>query len=134
LSELYLNCTCVLWPLHHHSLLSQKCCKGLYHKQQSVNIRKLIRCWEFLAQWYVVRNFSDFCANFSWYKLFLYPRNTHFIFILHYTTGCRILVVVLSLSKRKVVSSSPARAGRVKPKTFKIGSDCFFAKSTAFRR
>jgi hypothetical protein len=31
-------------------------------------------------------------------------------------------------------SSSPARAGRVKPKTFKIGSDCFFAKSTAFRR
>jgi hypothetical protein len=44
------------------------------------------------------------------------------------------LVVVLSLSKRKVVSLNPARAGRVKPKTFKIGSDCSFAKSTAFRR
>jgi hypothetical protein len=43
-------------------------------------------------------------------------------------TGCRSLVVVLSLSKRQVVSSSPARAGRVKPKTFnKIGSDCSFA-------
>jgi hypothetical protein len=45
-------------------------------------------------------------------------------------TGCRSLVVVLSLSKRKVVSSSPARAGRVKRKTFKTGSDCSFAKST----
>jgi hypothetical protein len=49
-------------------------------------------------------------------------------------TGCRSLVVVLSLSKRKVVSSSPAHAGRVKPKMFKIGSDCSFAKRTAFRR
>jgi hypothetical protein len=48
-------------------------------------------------------------------------------------TGCRSLVVVLSLSIREVVSSSPVRAGRVKPKTFNIGSDCFFAKSTAFR-
>jgi hypothetical protein len=47
--------------------------------------------------------------------------------------GCRSVVVVLSLSKREVVSSSPARAGRVKPKTFKISSDCSFAKSTAFR-
>jgi hypothetical protein len=49
-------------------------------------------------------------------------------------TGCCSLVVVLSLSKREVMSSSPARAGRVKPKTFKICSDCSFAKSTAFRR
>jgi hypothetical protein len=49
------------------------------------------------------------------------------------TTGCRSLVIVLSLSKWEVVSSRPARAGRVKPKTHKIGSDCFFAKSTAFR-
>jgi hypothetical protein len=46
---------------------------------------------------------------------------------------CRNLVVVLSLSKREVVSSNPARTGCVKPKTFKIGSDCSFAKSTAFR-
>jgi hypothetical protein len=43
------------------------------------------------------------------------------------------LVVVLSLSIREVVSSSHARAGRVKPKTFKICSNCSFAKSTAFR-
>jgi hypothetical protein len=49
------------------------------------------------------------------------------------TTGCGSLVVVLSLSIREVVSSSPARAGRVKPKTFKIGSDYSFAKNTAFR-
>jgi hypothetical protein len=48
-------------------------------------------------------------------------------------TGCRSLVVVLSLSIREVVSLSPARAGRVKAKTFKIGSDCSFANSTAFR-
>jgi hypothetical protein len=34
----------------------------------------------------------------------------------------------------KILGSSPARAGRVKPKMFKIGSDCSFAKSTAFRR
>jgi hypothetical protein len=47
-------------------------------------------------------------------------------------TGCRRLVVVLSLSKREVVSSSPAHAGCVKPKTFRIGSDCSFAKNTAF--
>jgi hypothetical protein len=47
--------------------------------------------------------------------------------------GCRSLVIVLSLSIRKVVSSSPARAGRVKLKTFKIGSNCSFGKSTAFR-
>jgi hypothetical protein len=61
----------------------------------------------------------------------------------NWPTGCRSLVVVLSLSKREFVSSSPARwlidlgfyarTGRVKPKTFKIGSDCSFAKSTAFR-
>jgi hypothetical protein len=48
-------------------------------------------------------------------------------------TGCRSLVVVLSLSKREVVSSSPARDGHVKPKTVKIGSDCSFVKSTVFR-
>jgi hypothetical protein len=44
-----------------------------------------------------------------------------------------IQVEVLSFSIQEVVSSSPARAGRVKPKTFRIGSDYFFAKSTAFR-
>jgi hypothetical protein len=48
-------------------------------------------------------------------------------------TGCCSLVVVLSLSKREVVSSSSARAGCVKPKTIKIGSDCSFAKSTAVK-
>jgi hypothetical protein len=48
-------------------------------------------------------------------------------------TGCCSLVVVLSLSKREVVSSSPAQTGRVKPKAFEIGSGCSFAKSTAFR-
>jgi hypothetical protein len=50
-----------------------------------------------------------------------------------YYTDCRSLVVVLSLSKREVMSSSPARASCVKPKTFKIESDCSFAKCTAFR-
>jgi hypothetical protein len=49
------------------------------------------------------------------------------------STGCRSLVVMLSLSIREVVSSSSARAGRVKPMAFKIGSGCSFAKSTAFR-
>jgi hypothetical protein len=42
------------------------------------------------------------------------------------------LAVVLSLSIREVVSSSPARTGCIQPKTFKIGSDCSFANSTAF--
>jgi hypothetical protein len=42
-------------------------------------------------------------------------------------TGCCSLVVVLSLSKREVVSSSTSCAYRVKPKTFRIGSDCTFA-------
>jgi hypothetical protein len=54
------------------------------------------------------------------------------VFSILLITGCHSLVIVLSLSIRKVVSSSPARAGRVKPKTFKIGSDCSFAKSTPF--
>jgi hypothetical protein len=48
-------------------------------------------------------------------------------------TSCSSLVVVLWLSIWEVVSSSPARAGRVKPKAYKIGSDCSFAKSTALR-
>jgi hypothetical protein len=48
-------------------------------------------------------------------------------------TSCRSLVVVISLNIREVMSSSPARAVRVKPKTFKLGSDCSFAKSTVFR-
>jgi hypothetical protein len=38
---------------------------------------------------------------------------------------------MLSLSIREVMSLSPARAGCVKPKTIKIGSNCSFAKSTA---
>jgi hypothetical protein len=38
-------------------------------------------------------------------------------------TDCGSLVVVLSLSTQEVVSSSPAQAGHVKPKTFEIGSD-----------
>jgi hypothetical protein len=48
-------------------------------------------------------------------------------------TGCRSVVAVLLLSIREAGSSSPARAGRVKPKTFNIVSDCSFAKSTALR-
>ena len=53
----------------------------------------------------------------------------------NYLNRCCCLVVVLLLSKREVVSSSPARVcSCVKPKTSKIGSDCFFAKITAFRR
>jgi hypothetical protein len=48
-------------------------------------------------------------------------------------TSCASLVVVLSRSNREVVSSTAAHTGRVKPKTFKIGSDCSLAKSTAFR-
>jgi hypothetical protein len=55
------------------------------------------------------------------------------IWTTHRRTGCRSQVEVLLLSIQEVVSSSPARAGHVKPKTLKIGSDCFFAKSTAFR-
>jgi hypothetical protein len=51
---------------------------------------------------------------------------------LFYTSCCSV-VVVLSLRKGKVVSSSPAHTGCVKPKTFKRGTDCSFAKSTAFR-
>jgi hypothetical protein len=54
--------------------------------------------------------------------------NTHILM-----TVCGSLVVVLSLSKREVVSLSLVRTGRVKPKTFEIGTDCSFAKSTAFR-
>jgi hypothetical protein len=42
-------------------------------------------------------------------------------------------MIVLSLSTREVMSSNPAHAGCIKPKTFKIGSDCSFAKSMAFR-
>jgi hypothetical protein len=45
---------------------------------------------------------------------------------------CGSLMVVLSLSIQEVVSSSPARASRIKPKAFTIGSDCSFAKSTTF--
>jgi hypothetical protein len=46
----------------------------------------------------------------------------------HYdATGCRSLVVVLSLSKREAVSSSPGCTSRVKLKKFKIGSDCSIA-------
>jgi hypothetical protein len=48
-------------------------------------------------------------------------------------TSCHSLVVMLTLSIREVVSSSPARTGHFKLKTFKIGSDCSFAKSMAFR-
>ena len=44
------------------------------------------------------------------------------------------LVVVLSLSIWGAVSLSPTHAVCVKPKTFKIGFDCSYAKSMAFRR
>jgi hypothetical protein len=54
-------------------------------------------------------------------------------FIVRNPTGCGSLLEVVSLSIQEVVSSSPACAGRVKPKTFKIGCDCSFAKSTTFR-
>jgi hypothetical protein len=53
--------------------------------------------------------------------------------IFYQLTSCGGLVVVLSLSIRKVVSSSLACANRVKPKAFKNRCDCSFAKSTAFR-
>jgi hypothetical protein len=56
-----------------------------------------------------------------------------FCLIAAFVTGCGSLVVVLSFSIQEGVSSSPARAGRVKAKKFKIGSDCSFAKSTALR-
>ena len=49
-------------------------------------------------------------------------------------TGRSGSVVELPPCDREVVSLSPARAGCVKHKTVKIGSDCFFARSTAFRR
>jgi hypothetical protein len=47
-------------------------------------------------------------------------------------TGCDSLLVVFSLSIQEVMSSSPAQAAHIKPKTFKIHSDCSFAKITAF--
>jgi hypothetical protein len=79
-----------------------------------------------------LRNFpiDVYFRSLSWLSFF-YWKNLKFH---HLSTGCCSLMVVLSLCKREVVSSSPARASRVKPKTFKIGSDCSFAKSTAFRR
>jgi hypothetical protein len=40
-------------------------------------------------------------------------------------------VVLSLLSTQEVMSSSPTRAGHIKQKTFEIGSDCSFAKSTA---
>jgi hypothetical protein len=48
-------------------------------------------------------------------------------------TSCCNQGVVVSFSTREVVSSSHARTGRVKPKTFKVGSECSFVLSTAFR-
>ena len=54
-----------------------------YYKRQSVNIRKLIRCWEFQTHWYVVRNFSDI-SDFSWCNYFFIP-GTH-ILHLSFTT------------------------------------------------
>jgi hypothetical protein len=59
--------------------------------------------------------------------------NVEVFVILGGMTICRSLVIVLSLSIREVVSSTPAPVGRVKPKMFKIGSDYSFAKSKAFR-
>jgi hypothetical protein len=54
----------------------------------------------------------------------------NYMYIKYLNRGsCCSPVVVLSLSIREVVSSSPAWAGRVKPKTFKIGNDCSFARS-----
>jgi hypothetical protein len=53
--------------------------------------------------------------------------------MLENTPCCGSLVVVFSISMREVVSSSRARAGRVKPKTFKIGSEYSLAKITAFK-
>jgi hypothetical protein len=61
----------------------------------------------------------------------LHSVSCRYISILY--TCCGSLVVMLSLSIREVMSSSSAWAGRVKPKTFKIGSDCSFAKSTALK-
>jgi hypothetical protein len=63
----------------------------------------------------------------------MYSHSTYNISLICVYCTCGSLVVVLTLSIREVVSSSPARAGRVKPYTFKMGSDCYFAKSTAFR-
>jgi hypothetical protein len=72
-----------------------------------------------------------------WTSCFNFHRseNVHFYCIVLATieTCCGSLVVVLSLSNLEYVSSSPARASCVKPKTFKRGSDCSFPKSTAFR-
>jgi hypothetical protein len=62
-----------------------------------------------------------------------YSHSDNAICFVHLITGCGSLVVVLLLSIRKIVRSSPAWAGCVKPKTFKIGSDCSFAKIMAFR-
>jgi hypothetical protein len=49
--------------------------------------------------------------------------------IIHYFGS---LVVVICLSIREVVSSSPACAGCVKPTKYKIDSDCSLSKSRAF--
>jgi hypothetical protein len=54
------------------------------------------------------------------------PQNIHF--------HVHVSVVVLSLSIWEVLGSSPAcDTGRLKPTTFKIGSDCSFAKSKSAR-
>jgi hypothetical protein len=44
------------------------------------------------------------------------------------------LVVVLLLSIWEVMSSSPARAGCIKPKTFEIGSDCSSCQEHGIQR
>jgi hypothetical protein len=54
------------------------------------------------------------------------------LFVLLYLMAYN-LVLVFSFSILEVLSSSPARAGRAKPKTLRTGSDCSFVKSTAFR-
>jgi hypothetical protein len=83
----------------------------------------------FPVKTYIIKSIKLGPTNF---QLFNFGRGTWMNCIMQYG-DCRSLVVVLSLSKWKVVSSSPARACRVNLKTFKIGSDCSFAKSTAFR-
>jgi hypothetical protein len=51
---------------------------------------------------------------------------------LYFFNGCSSITVALSLCIQEVVSSSPACVGEVKPKTFKIGSNCSFEKSGTF--
>jgi hypothetical protein len=86
-----------------------------------ITVFQMVRCWCRLVR--------------CWCRLFRYScRLFRYSCRLVTYTSCVTLVVVLSPSIWEAMGLSPARdTCWVKPKTFKIDSDCSFAKSTAFR-